>query len=64
MNDEEFVKEHDLYIKIISGPVDGWGGHSDPQNPNWDIFHYVGYLRRKYGKERSDAYIDAALTNK
>lgn len=56
--DEEFRKEHDLYIQIISSPVNGWGGHSDPRNPKWDIFHYLGYLRRKYGKERSDAYVD------
>ena len=56
-----FNEEHDLYIKIISGPVDGWGGHSDPRNPKWDIFHYRGYLRKEYGKERSDAYIDAKI---
>ena len=63
--DEEFVKEHELYLHIIDRSGRGasdW--HPNPLNPKQDIFYYLSYLRRKYGKERSDAYVDAYFAAK
>ena len=61
MSDEkEFRREHDLYLHIIDRSGRGasdW--HPNPLNPKQNISHYVGYLRNKYGKERSNAYVDA-----
>ncbi|QDP65082.1 MAG: hypothetical protein GOVbin1630_39 [Prokaryotic dsDNA virus sp.] len=54
----EFEKEHLLYVNSLNVARPAWQRVPHPINPAMDIWEYLSYLRKKYGKERSDSWID------
>lgn len=56
-----FRADCDLYVEIVSGPVNGCGTHWYPGKPGTDIFHYVSKLRKEWGKDKVHRYIEGKL---